>query len=135
MRKIELFAVCIALGSLLLFGPSKAKATPPQEQQAFSGNCLTISVAPYEDTNIPNFVVNNNCGQSVVVVFATPVPGPIGGDGAQMFTLDSGSSAPTQIQTSWSYKYWGCYNGRTPTDPNTGQKANYNSDLNSIVCR
>jgi hypothetical protein len=112
----------IALSAAVTHAQSPAQAGP---------GCISVTVDKYHGMDIDNFVLTNNCGQFVTVVFA-----PGGSTSAVMYPqvlkMSAGASIATGINTTWAYKLWGCLSQGTPVDV-SGSAAIY--DSSRVVCQ
>ena len=100
------------------------------QQPATGQSCVAVSIRPFQDTDIQNYALTNNCGQTVTVLWIPPSDAPW--PPAKM-TLQDGETRDTSTQTNWAYKIWGCYGTLTPTDADTGGVPNFEST--NVVCK
>jgi hypothetical protein len=129
MTKAQLHTLGCVLSLLLLPALSASLAAQAPDAQK-SPSCIAVSVQKFQDLDLDNFVLTNNCGQFTIVYFANPSDAPWK---PAKVKLDVAESYATQVRPSWAYKIWGCFNHLTPVDAETGVAPTY--DSSHVVCQ
>jgi len=128
MRRFLLYLVIAVSLVWELQDGKKGEAQTRQAEK--SPGCVAVSVAKYEGTDIDNYVLTNNCGKYTTLYFTLPPNSPIRD---LKIDLDTGESHATGINTTWSYKIWGCFDHQTPVDADTSVQPKY--DSSHVVCQ
>ena len=129
MTKFQSWLLGCALSLLFLPGLSASLAAQAPDAQK-SPSCIAVSVEKYQDLDLDNYVLTNNCGQYTIVYFDNPSDAPWR---PAKVKLDVGEKYATSVRPSWAYKIWGCFNRLTPVDAETGAAPTY--DSSHVVCQ